>query len=347
MGEAPDNKTKNKAKAGLKSRLFALGALALFIVGLLGFAYLKIGFVSDGPLDENKVVFVEPGMGLNQAAYMLHREGAISDPFIFRMNARLFEDRQPIKTGEYDIPVEASMADILALLQSGEVILHRFTVPEGATVLDVIDALKAEERLAGAISEDGIEEGSLLPETYFFARGDERQTLIGRMQAAMRDALANIWRERDEDLPLGTARDALILASIIEKETGLAEERGLVAGVFINRLRRNIRLQSDPTVIYGIAQGRLDRSISVRDLDSDTAYNTYRIRGLPVGPIANPGIDSLRAAVQPEETDALYFVADGSGGHAFASTLSEHNANVRKWRLIEAERRRQMREVAR
>ncbi|MGD8325361.1 MAG: endolytic transglycosylase MltG [Sphingomonadales bacterium] len=346
MGEAPDNKTKKRAKAGLKSRLFALGVIVTIAVVLLSFGYLKLGFISDGPLDENKVVFVEPGMGLNQAAYMLHREGAISNPFIFRMNARLFEDRQPIKTGEYEIPADASMADILALLQSGDVILHRFTVPEGATVLDVIDALKAEERLAGTIAEEAIEEGSLLPETYFFARGDERQSLISRMQIAMRDALANIWRERADDLPLGTPRDALILASIIEKETGLAEERRLVAGVFINRLRRNIRLQSDPTVIYGIAQGRLDRPISVRDLDSDTAYNTYRIRGLPVGPIANPGVESLRAAVQPEETDALYFVADGNGGHAFARTLSEHNANVRKWRLIKAKRRREMREVA-
>lgn len=346
MGNGPDDRSEDDRKAGFKPRLFAIIALVIAAIAILGFSYLKFSFHKSGPTDESRIVFITPGLGLNQAASLLFEEGVISDAFVFKVNARFFEDKAVIKAGEYDIPAGASMAEIYALLQSGEVILHRFTVTEGQTVHEVVDALNDDQRFSGSLDVQSIEEGSLLPETYFFSRGDPRQDLIKRMQSAMDDALANAWAQRQGDLPLGTPRDALILASIIEKETGLAEERGLVAGVFINRLRRNIRLQSDPTVVYGISKGRLDGPITVRDLDSDTPYNTYRIRGLPIGPIANPGVDSLMAAVNPEETDAFYFVADGTGGHAFARTLSEHNANVRNWRLIEAERRRAAKEAA-
>lgn len=346
MGNGPDDRSEDDRKAGFKPRLFAVIALVVAGIAILGFSYLKLSFHKSGPTDESRIVFITPGLGLNQAASLLFEEGVISDAFVFKVNARFFEDKAVIKAGEYDIPASASMAEIYALLQSGEVILHRFTVTEGQTVGEVVDALDGDQRFSGSLDVQTIEEGSLLPETYFFSRGDARQDLIRRMQSAMDDALTNAWAQRQEDLPLGTPRDALILASIIEKETGLAEERGLVAGVFINRLRRNIRLQSDPTVVYGISKGRLNGPITVRDLDSDTPYNTYRIRGLPVGPIANPGVDSLMAAVNPEETDAFYFVADGKGGHAFAKTLDEHNANVRVWRRIEAERRRAAKEAA-
>lgn len=346
MGNVPGDKSEGSRKAGYKSRLFPLIALVFAAIALLGFSYLKLSFHKSGANEDSKIVFITPGLGLNQAASLLHDEGVISNAAVFKINARFFEDKAVIKAGEYEIPAGASMAEVYALLQSGEVILHRFTVTEGQTVGEVVDVLNDDQRFSGPLDVQSIEEGSLLPETYFFSRGDARQALIKRMQNAMDDALANAWAQRQDDLPLGTPRDALILASIIEKETGLAEERGLVAGVFINRLRRNIRLQSDPTVVYGISKGRSDGPITVRDLDSDTPYNTYRIRGLPIGPIANPGVESLMAAVMPAETDAFYFVADGTGGHAFARTLSEHNANVRNWRLIEAKRRRQEKEAA-
>jgi len=210
---------------------------------------------------------------------------------------------------------------------------RRLTIAEGLTARQITRLLEGTEGLTGETPP--IAEGALLPETYAFTLGDSRASVVRRAAAAMEQAVAEAWAARAPDLPLASPRDAVILASIIERETGVAEERGLVAGVFVNRLRRGMMLQSDPTVAYGAGQGMpLDRPLTRADLNEDHPYNTYRIRGLPPGPIAAPGRESLRAATQPETTDYLYFVADGTGGHAFGRTLEEHNRNVARWRAL-------------
>jgi UPF0755 protein len=225
----------------------------------------------------------------------------------------------------------------LEILREARPVQRRVTIAEGLSALQIQALLDKTEGLMGEA--EPIAEGSILPETYAFEWGDSRAALIRRAQAAMNTALAEAWRDRAPNLPLRSAREALILASIIERETGKAEERALVASVFINRLRRNMPLQSDPTVVYAATGGAaLERAITRADLDRDSPFNTYRNRGLPPGPIANPGRDSLRAATRPATSNFLYFVADGSGGHAFAETLDGHNRNVARWREIERQR---------
>jgi UPF0755 protein len=244
-----------------------------------------------------------------------------------------------LRFGEYRIPARASMKEVLDLLASGRTVLYAVTVPEGLTSWEVVELLRASDILTGEI--DSIpSEGSLAPETYSVERGDSRAELIARMQALQARTLALAWEGRQEGLRLDSPAQALVLASIIEKETGVAGERARVSAVFHNRLDRGMRLQSDPTIIYGITEGRgrLDRAIRRSDISGETAWNTYVIDGLPPTPIANPGREAIVAAVQPEQTDELYFVADGTGGHAFARTLAEHNRNVQAWRAIEGER---------
>ncbi|MFZ5608692.1 MAG: endolytic transglycosylase MltG [Pseudomonadota bacterium] len=318
----------------------AAAGLGLILVALaVVWLWLRLAFAAAGPLAEARVVFIPRGASLNAAARQLAAAGVIDDPRVFRWGARLLGDDRPIQAGEYAFAAARAMAEVLAQMQDGKVVLRRVTVPEGMTSAAVVRLLLAEPALEGPITEMP-EEGALLPETYFFSRGETRAAVIARMAAAMRETLARLWRERAEGLPFATPQEAVILASIVEKETALPTERALIAGVFVNRLSRGIRLQSDPTVIYGLTQGRLERPLTVRDLDSDSPYNTYRVRGLPPGAIANPGVASLEAVLQPEKTSALYFVADGSGGHVFADSLDEHNRNVQRWRRIEAERRR-------
>ena len=316
-----------------------LGGLALCFAVLLAvmaagaWFYLQQQFEAAGPLESETVVVVQRGAGVTAIADSLAAAGVIDDSRIFVLGLRLFGDGASLKAGEYAFAAGTSMQAAAALIASGRTVVHRLTVPEGLTSVEVVALLEAAEPLEGDVGEVP-PDGSLLPETYHFHRGDARAEILARMRSSMTAALSEIWETRAADLPLGSPEEALVLASIVEKETGVASERALVAGVFTNRLRKGMPLQSDPTVVYGITLGKaaLGRSLTRDDLAAATPYNTYQIGGLPPGPIANPGRASLEAAVNPAESDYLYFVAAGDGGHAFAKTLAEHNRNVAKWR---------------
>jgi UPF0755 protein len=247
--------------------------------------------------------------------------------------ARVLGSDAPIRAGEYRVPAQASQSDVLELLQSGKVIQRRVTVPEGMPSVLVHEALMRAPHLTGTVAVP--EEGSVLPDSYNYQRGDTRQAVLNRMQKAMRDYLAVAWKRRKPTAVVRSPREALTLASIVEKETGKAAERRTVAAVYSNRLRQGMPLQADPTVIYPVTKGRpLGRRILRSELDAKNGYNTYASAGLPVGPIANPGRASIDAVLDPASTGALYFVADGTGGHVFADTLEQHNANVQKWYAI-------------
>jgi UPF0755 protein len=259
---------------------------------------------------------------------------------LFRVALLIDPSPRPIKAGEYEIPPHISMRALVDLLQSGKVMQRRLTVPEGMTTAEVVELVRKTEALSGEITLD-LKEGDLLPETYFYSRDDTRDGLLSRMKEAMDKALDEAWRKRAAGLPLANRREALVLASMIEKETGVAAERAKVAAVFINRLRRRMKLESDPTVIYGLTRGKapLNRELTRADLQSTSPYNTYMIVGLPPGPICNPGRASIVAATNPARGDrSLFFVADGQGGHAFAGNLLEHNRNVERWRQIQRDR---------
>ena len=264
---------------------------------------------------------------------------------LFRISARYDELDAGLRYGDYRIPAGASMREILELLNRGGNVIRQVVVPEGLTSWQVVEMLKVQPELEGEVAEVP-PEGALAPAGYDFQRGDERQAIIDRMRAEQGEIVAAAWAGRAPDLPLESPEELLTLASIVEKETGVAEERPLVASVFVNRLRQGMRLQTDPAVIYGITKGEgpLGRGLRASELATVTPYNTYAIVGLPPTPIANPGKAAIEAAANPEESDFLYFVADGSGGHAFARTLQEHNANVAAWRRIEARRAAEERE---
>jgi UPF0755 protein len=327
-------------------RHIAANALTLFIPILIAIggviAWAQSEYKGDGPLADPIVFEVERGQGLASVARNLEDQGAISNQSIFRMAARYQKRDQSLKFGEYNIPAGSSMASILDILTSGRSIQYRVTIAEGLTSFQVVEKLKAVEVLVGEV-EELPPEGSLAPNTYQVLRGENRAQVIARMQAAQTKLLEEAWAARDPEVPLKSAEDALILASIVEKETGVAEERGLVASVFVNRLRQGMRLQTDPTVIYGITLGKgpLGRGLTRSELRKPTPYNTYVIQGLPPTPIANPGKAAIEATLNPPESRYRFFVADGTGGHAFAETLTEHNLNVRRWRQIEAERKKQ------
>ncbi|WP_394706158.1 endolytic transglycosylase MltG [uncultured Martelella sp.] len=319
--------------------LLVLGAVA---VGGI-YYYAKSSYDEPGPLTVNAEFTVREGAGVSTIARDLERNGIISDSRIFRYvtAAHLRSEGETLKAGDYEIKAGSSMADIAALLESGKSILYSISFPEGYTVQEVFDRLAADPNLSGDLPEELPPEGSLMPQTYRFSRGTDRTEIIDQMREGQQQLIDEIWLKRDQGLPIDNKEDFVTLASIVEKETGIASERPQVAAVFLNRLERGMRLQSDPTVIYGLFGGEgkpSDRPIYRSDLDKETPYNTYQISGLPPGPIANPGKAALEAVANPALTDDLYFVADGSGGHAFARTLDEHNANVRRWRRIEAER---------
>ena len=246
-----------------------------------------------------------------------------------------------LKAGDYEIKKNASMADIMEMLTQGRGVLSKLTIPEGLTSLQIVEKLREEDELVGDITEIP-PEGALLPDTYRFSKGMDRRELLDRMQGEMQRFLATAWERRQPSLPIATPEEAIIFASIVEKETGRADERGRVAAVFMNRLKKGMRLQSDPTVIYGLVggQGTLGRSITRADLDQKTAHNTYQIGGLPPTPICNPGRSAIEASLNPPATTDLYFVADGTGGHTFSDTLKEHNAAVTNWRKVERERKK-------
>jgi UPF0755 protein len=315
-------------------------AVALVVVAaagaFAGWTVLMASFSSAGPAQQSVLVTIPAGASVARAARVLEEAGAVSSAERFRLAARLTGGDRPIQAGEYDIPARASIADILAKLQRGDVYLHRVTIPEGMASIQVFERLMAEPDLVGEIAMPA--EGSVLPDTYSFTRGESRQAVLGRMQAAMTQALAAAWAARVPNLPLSTPEEAVILASIVEKETSKKQELTKVAGVYINRLRLGMKLQADPTVIYPVTLGKpLGRRIRRSELDAVNDYNTYTMVGLPKGPIANPSRRALEATLNPATTTALFFVADGTGGHVFADTYAEHNRNVIKWRQFRAE----------
>ncbi len=299
--------------------------------------YLETWLVTPGPLAEQADIMVPRGTGMSGIAARLAEAGVVDDALLLRAAARLSGRDRRLQAGEYRFPPHVTPAAALDMIANGQRLLHRITVPEGRTVREAWDLLAAEDKLEGEVPPVP-DEGKVLPETYFFERGENRAEIAKRMQDAMRRALDEIWAKRADDLPFDSIEEAITLASIVEKETSVAAEYDVVAGVYVNRLRRGMPLQADPTVIYALTKGRseLGRPLSRRDLQVDDPYNTYRYPGLPPGPIALPGRAALAATVNPADTDYLYFVADGSGGHAFATTLDEHNRNVRNWRKVQA-----------
>ena len=312
-----------------------LGCLGLLIgLAMLAALFFVVqGWGGAGPAPRTLTVEVAQGATLTSAARQLEKAGAIRSASRFRLLARLFGSGEPIKAGEYRIPAHLSQSDTLKLLQGGKTLQRLVVVPEGYPSVLVHDALMRADGLTGAVAVPA--EGSVLPDSYAFQRGDARTAVVGRMQAAMRDYLAAAWAKRKPGIAVSTPRQAIVLASIVEKETGKPSERRMVAAVYGNRLRLGMPLQADPTVIYPITKGRpLGRRILRSELRAKNGYNTYASAGLPVGPIANPGRASIDAVLDPAASQALYFVADGTGGHVFAKTLAEHNANVRKWYAI-------------
>ncbi|MGE3876440.1 MAG: endolytic transglycosylase MltG, partial [Parvibaculaceae bacterium] len=310
-------------------------ALAVFGLGLYGF----VKFAQPGPLADDKIFQVERGGGVLGIAAELEKGGIISSANVFAVAATATGERGRLKPGEYLFKQAMSMRDVMALIVSGKFITYKVTIPEGWTTAQALDRLRDNEVLTGDITLTPAE-GQIMPDTYVFQRGETRDNIVKGMMKSSQKLMDELWPQRAGDAPVRTPAEALILASIIEKETGVPDERGRVAAVFANRLRQGMRLQSDPTIIYGITGGKskLDRPLTRTDIAEATPYNTYRINGLPPGPIANPGKASIAAALAPAKTNDLYFVADGSGGHAFAATLDEHRGNVRKWREIEKQR---------
>lgn len=328
--------------------LSGLLTLALFLMLAAGamLALLYHQFETPGPLAVSRVVTVPKGEGRIEIATRLEKEGAISNRWAFIVNyllrSALGSKPLELKAGDYEIKKNASMAEIMETLTQGRGVLSKITIPEGMTSLQIVEKLREEDELSGDVTEIP-PEGSLLPDTYRFSKGMDRRELLQRMQGEMQRFLATAWERRQPSLPISTPEEAVIFASIVEKETGRADERGRVAAVFMNRLKKGMRLQSDPTVIYGIVggQGNLGRPITRADLDQKTSHNTYQIGGLPPTPICNPGRSAIEATLDPAATTDLYFVADGTGGHTFSDTLKEHNAAVTNWRKVERERKKE------
>jgi UPF0755 protein len=340
---APPPQRSSRAKHPLVVVLnffMMIGVLGVLMLGA-GLYFGKLHFNSKGPLTETRSVLVSPGASLDSIAGQLERRDVIDSKLFFSTAVYLYKAENKLKAGEYLFEPGVSMHEVMTALVSGKSILHAVTIPEGLSSHQIIARLMASDVLTGEI--DAVPaEGTLLPETYKFTRGMTRQQILDQMRAAQARTVEEIWNRRVPELPIETQEEFVTLASIVEKETGKADERPHVASVFINRLRQKIRLQSDPTIIYGLFGGQgkpSDRPIYRSDLEKETPYNTYLIDGLPPGPIANPGRAALEAVANPSRTNDLFFVADGTGGHVFAETLAEHNRNVQRWRQVEKARR--------
>ncbi|HTU10702.1 MAG TPA: endolytic transglycosylase MltG [Allosphingosinicella sp.] len=329
--ESPGVGGKPPPKGRFRRRLLIFTPVALLLAGFLAIWLLWAG---PGPSSEPTTIIVAEGASVARVADQLADAGVIrGGAGSFRLFARILGSRDPIQMGEFVIPPGASPARILDLLQHGRPVVRAVVIPEGLPSVLVRERLLRTPHLTGDIAVP--EEGSVLPGGYTYRRGESRAAVLARMQTAMRTELARLWAARRPGTAVSSPREAIILASIVEKETGKAAERRRVAGVYSNRLRQNMPLQADPTVIYPVTQGRpLGRRILRSELQARNGYNTYAMRGLPVGPIANPGREAIAAVLDPEPTSFLYFVADGTGGHVFANTLAEHEANVERWRAF-------------
>ena len=312
-------------------RLLLIGAGGVFVAALLTLWFF---WWAPGPRPGPHLIVVKEGSTVATVARDLAKQGAIPGTArTYRVMARIFGSQDPIQAGEFEIPRGMSGASVLELLQHGKPVLRLITVTEGMPSIIVEEKLAANPYLIGP--SPPIAEGSLLPDSYSFERGQARTTVVRQMQTAMTRTIDQLWAGRSTECPIGSKDQAIVLASIVEKETGKASERPMIAGVYCNRLRIGMKLDADPTVIYPVTKGKpLGRRILKSELHADNGYNTYRKAGLPVGPIANPGKASIAAVLHPAQTKALYFVADGTGGHVFADTLAEHNANVAKWYAI-------------
>jgi UPF0755 protein len=312
----------------------------LLIVGVGALVVGKQRFDARGPLSEDKVVSIPRSYGIRDIADLLVREGVIDQPMIFIGGVLVLKARDELKAGEYQFAKESSLHDVINTIIENKVVLHQISIPEGLTSEQIVQRLLDTDILTGNIREMP-REGSLLPESYRFARGTPREQVIQRMQSAQRRMVQEIWDHRAPGLPLTTADQLVTMASIIEKETGRQEERTRVAAVFVNRLKQKIKLQSDPTIIYGLVGGKgtLGRPILESEIRQPTPYNTYVIEGLPPGPIDNPGRASLEAAANPARTKEIFFVADGAGGHVFAESYDQHQKNVDRLRGIERQQR--------
>lgn len=337
-GPGPKPKPRRGGVGAFLGFVLSLGVLAAALaVGAA--AYVLHAARQPGPHAQAVTVMLPRGSGLAAIAARLQAQGVVRHRLVFRAFVTLQGDERALKAGEYAIPAGASLADIAAKLRAGDVVEHAVTAAEGLTSQMIVDLLNASDLLTGEIAAVP-PEGRLLPETYKVTRGDSRQAILDRMAKAQEELLAELWPERAEGLPFDTIEEALILASIVEKETALPHERPRIAAVFVNRLKRPMRLETDPTVIYGLTKGRpLGRGLRRSELDDKkNPYNTYEHDGLTPTPICNPGRDSIAAVLNPPPSKELFFVADGTGGHVFAATYAEHLRNVDKWRRIEAGR---------
>jgi len=321
--------------------LIAIVGLVTFFGGLLlaGYAAINYKYERGGDGVAEQIAFTVPkGAGLSSIAQTLEKEDFIESAFLFKAVTKLRGNEANFKAGEFYLSKDMSMAAIYEALANGKAILYSFTAAEGLTSAMIVRSLDRVETLIDD-NPDVPAEGTILPETYLTPRGMKQSEVLQKMALAQKQLLDEAWENRDPNIPVKTKEEAIILASVVEKETGIGMERGMVAGVFTNRLRKGMKLQSDPTIIYGITQGEpLGRRIRRSEIDRKTDWNTYQIPALPKTPICNPGRDAILAVLNPSETDALFFVADGTGGHAFAKTLREHERNVAKWRKIQRER---------
>jgi UPF0755 protein len=316
--------------------------ILLIVIGLVGTVGGGILFYKQwhgrGPLTVDATVVIDNGTSVTGIGHQLEEAGVVEDYRLFALGVHLFSGGRPLRAGEYKFGAGMSEEQVMRMMLSGATVARRITVPEGYTSAQVLRLVSAAEGLVGELPPDIPGEGHLLPETYFYTRGETRFTMINRMADAMQQALQKLWDQRAADLPYDSIDKALALASIVEKETSSPTERAHIAGVFVNRLRKGMPLQSDPTVIYAVTNGSgpLGRPISSADLQVKSPYNSYLYKGLPPGPICNPGLAAIQAVLHPLTTKDIYFVADGTGGHAFAATLADHNKNVAAWRKIEA-----------
>lgn len=337
---------KNKNKTLGKRHAFAIAtmmiiALSTFVAAfvMIGYSALKYRYIHAGPLTTERVFEIPKGAGLTRIANALESQGAISSATVFKLFVKLDKGETGLKAGEYAIPPQASMRDIYEILTDGQAILYPITFAEGLTSAQILRVIVAAETVGGETPTIPAE-GTLLPETYMLPKSMTKQELVDKMQKAQTDLVDRLWDNRAPNLPIKSKAEALILASIVEKETGQNSEREHVAGVFINRLRKGMRLESDPTIIYGLTGGeKLGRGLRRSEIDRKTDWNTYQIDGLPITPICNPGRAAIEAVLNPMETEDIFFVADGTGGHVFAKTLREHINNVNKWRKIERARK--------